>query len=214
VRENPVYLLMKKLVAIVLIFTSTISYCSAQACELHASAEERNSIVKLDWNMVNSTGKTTYILFRSTDGKNWTPVVTDKILRKYSGEDIFDYEDKFTYRGKIYYLLNILDASNNAIAVSKIITVNNEQGKGKGSWVIYPNPVHDVLTLAFKGDGYIKGVVNVQIQNASGKIVTKFRSASINRTIQIPVDNLTNGFYVVQVTVMDEVMMTQKFIKE
>jgi Secretion system C-terminal sorting domain len=203
---------MKKFLPLPLILVALSFNSPAQVCELHAALEIRTSIVKLDWNMVNNPGKTTYILLRSSDGRNWSQVVTDRISRKYSDEDIFDYEDKSFIRSKIFYRLKIIDAGYNAVAFSNIVTINTESEKG--SWVIYPNPVKDILTLSFKGDGYIKGVINVQVQNVTGKTVIKFRAASINRNLQIPVSNLPAGFYVVQVTVMNEVMMNQKFIKE
>jgi hypothetical protein len=184
---------------------------SAQVCELHAEKDIRTSVVKLDWNMVTTPAKTTYILLRSTDGKHWSEVVTDRIMRKYTAEDIFDYEDKVFARGKIFYRLRIVDASYNTVIFSNMVTV--EPVTDRGGWIIYPNPVHDILTISFKGDGYIKGVINALVQNAAGKIVTRFRASSLSRTLQIPVDNLPPGFYIVQVVVQNEVMMNQKFIK-
>jgi len=162
--------------------------------------------------MVNNSGKSTYILLRSRDGKSWSPVVTDRILRKYSADDIFDYEDKSFAAGKLFYILRIVDPAGNTVAFSNMVSINTASEKGK--WVLYPNPVHEVLSLSFKGDGFIKGVINVAVQNAAGKTVIKFRAASINRNLQIPVNNLPAGFYVVQVTVENEVMMNEKFIKE
>ena len=184
---------------------------SAQVCELHAEKEIRSSVVKLDWNMVTTPGKTTYILLRSTDGKHWSEVVTDRIMRKYTAEDIFDYEDKVFTRGKIFYRLRIVDASYNTVIFSNMVTI--DPVTDRGGWVIYPNPVHDILTISYRGQGYIKGVINALVKNAAGKIVTRFRASSLSRTLQIPVDNLPPGFYIVQVVVQNEVMMNQKFIK-
>ena len=80
--------------------------------------------------------------------------------------------------------------------------------------MIYPNPVTDILKLAYKGHGDLKGVVFVQIQDATGKVVIKFRSGSMYKLIQIPVSNLQRGLYSIQLTVLDELMMSQKFIKQ
>ena len=205
---------MKKFLSLVFIMGVLCPDSPAQVCELHAELELRTSIVRLDWNMVDNPGKTTYVLLRSRDGKNWSEIVTDKIFRKYSTEDIFDYEDKSLIRGKFFYRLVVLDPQYNPVAFSNMVTINTNTGSEKGVWVIYPNPVQDVLMLSFKGDGYIKGVINVQVQNVSGKTVIQFRAASVNRNLQIPVSNLPPGFYVVRVTVMNEVMMNQKFIKQ
>jgi len=202
---------MKLFLPVAFILVTTSLNLSAQVCELHGEQDIRSSVVKLDWNMVTAPGKTTYILLRSTDGRHWSEIVTDRIMRKYTAEDIFDYEDKALTRGQVFYRLRIVDANYNTVAFSNMVTItpNTE----KGGWIIYPNPVHDILTISFKGDGYIKGVINALIQNSSGKIVTKFRASSLSRTLQIPVDNLPAGFYVVQVVVQNEVLMNQKFIK-
>jgi hypothetical protein len=201
---------MKKLFVLLLILTAKINL-SAQVCRLNAEQDIITSVVKLDWNMVNHPGKTSYVLLRSLNGRNWSEIVTDRIFRKYSDEDIFDYEDKSATHGNFFYRLRIIDASDNTVTFSNMVTIN--PSAEKGGWVLYPNPVHDILTLSFKGKGYIKGVINAQVQNADGKIVKRFRAASISRILQIPVDNLPSGFYIVQVIVENEIALTQKFIK-
>jgi hypothetical protein len=54
----------------------------------------------------------------------------------------------------------------------------------------------------------------VQIQDATGKVVIKFRSGSMYKNIEIPISNLKRGPYFILVTVMNEVMMNQRFIKQ
>ena len=70
-----------------------------------------------------------------------------------------------------------------------------------------------MLTLSYKGTDSIKGVVNVQIIDVTGKTVVKFRSGSMYKTIQIPVSNLRKGMYIIQVSVLNELAMNQKFLK-
>ncbi|MEP6615845.1 MAG: T9SS type A sorting domain-containing protein [Ginsengibacter sp.] len=194
------------------IFTTLSGSICAQGSELHAERGTRTSIVKLDWNMVNSPGKTTYVLLRSRDGKNWSEAVTDRIFRKYSADDIFDYEDKPSANGILFYILRIVDVAYNTVSFSNMVTIIT--AAEKGSWVLYPNPVNDILMISFKGSGSIRGVINVFVQNSDGKTVIKFRSASVNRVLQIPVGNLPPGFYVAQISVENVMMMNQKFIKE
>lgn len=94
------------------------------------------------------------------------------------------------------------------------IPVNQTTTSGSNSWIIYPNPATDILKLAYKGSAELKGVVNVQIQDASGKVVIKFRSGSMYKNIEIPISNLRRGAYFIQVSVMNELMMNQRFIKQ
>lgn len=184
----------------------------AQLCRLKARYDERTSRVILDWNMSNNTSKTTYILLRSTDAKEWTEIVTDKKLQIYTQIDVFDYEDKVKRDQKYFYRLKIIDANNKTIALSNIVTVSAEAGKS--SWIMYPNPVKDILHLVHEGNNIIKGVINVTMQDFAGKIVIRFRAASINRKLEIPVSQLHKGIYIVQISVMNEIFMNQQLVKQ
>ena len=191
--------------------------------------------------MINTNIRTSYLLLRSADGKSWTEAAKDRMLRNYSDDDIYFFNDRNFLPGKNYYRIKIADGDNNTISLSPIVVVNtkgtaynttpkyiqnqttgvqkttskiNIEPQGNSSWVIYPNPVTDILKLAYKGHGDLKGVVFVQIQDATGKVVIKFRSGSMYKLIQIPVSNLQRGLYSIQLTVLDELMMSQKFIKQ
>ena len=191
--------------------------------------------------MINTNIRTSYLLLRSADGKSWTEAAKDRMLRNYTEDDIYFFNDRNFLPGKNYYRIKIADGDNNTISLSPIVVVNtkgtaynttpkstqsqstgvqkttskiNIEPQGNSSWVIYPNPVTDILKLAYKGHGDLKGVVFVQIQDATGKVVIKFRSGSMYKLIQIPVSNLQRGLYSIQLTVLDELMMSQKFIKQ
>jgi hypothetical protein len=81
------------------------------------------------------------------------------------------------------------------------------------NWVMYPVPVGEVLTLQYKGSEKITGVINILIRNMYGKILTRVRSASLNKIITIPVGNLGKGIYNISIIVEDEVIWNQQFVK-
>lgn len=231
---------MKKFLVFILVFLCI--YCNVfSQVKLTAIYDFNNSAVKLNWNMINTNIRTGYLLLRSADGKSWTEAAKDRMLRNYSDDDIYFFNDRNFLPGKNYYRIKIADGDNNTISLSPIVVVNtkgtaynttpkyiqnqttgvqkttskiNIEPQGNSSWVIYPNPVTDILKLAYKGHGDLKGVVFVQIQDATGKVVIKFRSGSMYKLIQIPVSNLQRGLYSIQLTVLDELMMSQKFIKQ
>ena len=99
-------------------------------------------------------------------------------------------------------------AQNGAIQYSNTAIV----GTGS-SWVIYPVPVGDMLTLQYKGNAKISGIVNVFIQNIYGKILIRIRSASINTIIRIPVANLGKGVYDIRIVLEGDVVWQQRFVK-
>lgn len=194
---------------LVLAYSST---SVAQLCRLNAQYEERTSRVFLDWNMISHLSKTTYILLKSSDAKTWTPVVTDRFLRSYTEEDVFDYDDRVNRDQKYFYRLDIIDTNKRIIASSNIVTVSSEAGKI--SWEIYPNPVDNILHLVYEGNTIIKGVINVTVQDVTGKIVIRFRAASTNRKLEIPVSQLRRGTYTVQLLVMNETVLNRQFVKQ
>ncbi len=230
---------MKKILAFILIFLCI--YCNIfSQVKLTAIYDFNNSAVKLNWNMINTNIRTSYLLLRSSDGTTWSEAAKDRMLRNYTEDDIYFFNDRSFMPGKNYYRIKIADGDNNTISLSPIVIVNikgtahnttpnnkqiqttvmqkivpkiNTEPQVNSSWVIYPNPVTDILNLAYKGHGDLKGVVLVQIEDATGKVVIKFRSGSMYKLIQIPVSNLQRGIYSIQLTVLDELMMSQKFIK-
>jgi hypothetical protein len=198
-----------------LVFYLLQLYCPAalsQTSKLNGQYEESTSRVVLDWNMVKHPTKTTYTLLKSADGKNWTEIVTDKYLRNYSEEDLFDYDDRAARNKKYYYQVKITDASKKVIALSNIVAINTEADKR--TWVIYPNPVNDFLNLVYEGNNIIEGVINVLVQDMAGKIVIRFRAASIYKKLNIPLSGLRKGVYIVKVSVMNEIMLNQQFVKQ
>jgi hypothetical protein len=233
---------MKKIFLIILLFSGIICRAFSQPVKLTAIYDYNNSAVKLNWNMINSNVRTSYLLLRSSDGITWTEAAKDRMLRKYTEDDIYFFNDRYFSAGKNYYRLKITDGSNNTIALSTIVTVNtkgtlpvagnypsntqrqtgkqtvtpkvNTEPLSNDKWIIYPNPATDLLKLTYKGQGELKGVVNVQIQDVTGKVVIKFRSGSMYKTISIPISNLQRGAYFIQVTVLNELMMNQKFVKQ
>ena len=184
----------------------------AQLCTLNANYDPHAYKVFLYWNMINSAGKTTYILSKSDDKKNWSQIVTDKIFKEYTVEDTFDYADKINSDKEYYYRLKIINTNQEIVTYSNIIAVNNTTEKS--IWEIYPNPVNDILHLVCKGSSIIKGVVNVLIYDVTGKIVIRFRSASIYRSLQIPVSQLRNGIFAVEISILDETVLKKQFIKQ
>jgi len=194
-----------------------------QSVKLEASFDKQSSTIELTWNMVSHSARTGYVLIKSTDGKTWTEAARDKMLKNYSEKDIYSYNDRlFTEGGKASYRIKIFDEENNTVALSSIVTVTPKAPSlvprsaipTSSSWAVYPNPVSDVLNLACKGTERVKGIINVEVTDMTGKPVKKFRAASTNRSLQIPVENLRKGIYAVVVTIENQVVLSDKFMKQ
>ena len=196
---------------------------SFQTVNLKGSFNQLSASIRLNWNMIKTSYRTGYILLKSSDGKSWYEAVQDKTLRDYSEKDIYNFDDKlFTPDSKNYYRIRIFDSENNTVAVSPIViiipntpsVIRASVNETYSKWRIFPNPVSDVLSLSCKENEPVKGVINVKVTDVTGKIVKQFRAASINRSLAIPVNNLRKGMYAVQVSIQDELVLSDKFIKE
>jgi hypothetical protein len=220
---------MKKSLSLLLLFLWLVAptfLCATafpQSVKLEANFDRQSSTIELKWNMINHGGRTGYSLIKSEDGKMWSEVAKDQMPRNYSQKDIYTYNDRlFNSGNKTWYRVRIFDEDNNTVVLSPIVTVVPKEASlvpassiaPVSSWAIYPNPVSDVLNLACKGNERVKGVINVTVTDMTGKPVKKFRGASTNRAVQIPVENLKRGVYVAVVTIEERVVMSERFVKE
>ena len=156
-----------------------------------------------------SPGIKTYTIQRSLDNFNWADIALQGIGRG-AGNKSFYFEDKKPATGENYYRLKIVSTTGKTeYSLSIMVIIGSPQNK----WVMYPVPVKDLLTLEYRGAEKIKGVINVFIQQSSGKILTRIRSASLNRIIKIPVDNLIKGIYDVRIIIDGEITWNQRFVK-
>ena len=225
---------MKKLSFLFII--SSLFFCIKTSAEIRliALTDEGNPTVTLQWNMINYPGTTAYILFKSVDGVIWQTAAANPVFRNYTASTILAYRDNFSDEQQLYYRVKVYDTNENIVEISntakvknpkniqyserssneKIITTEKPVTGKSGIWQIVPNPVHDMLNLIYRRNEIIKGVINVVIQDATGKAVIRFRAASNNKQLHVPVSNLHAGIYFIKINVISEVQMNDKFVKQ
>ena len=226
---------MKRLSFLIFISYCLAAYKSSAEIRLIALTNAGSPTVTLQWNMVNYPGNTSYILFRSIDGVVWSPAAANPVFRNYTASTTLAYRDKFVNEQQLYYRVKVYDTNENIVEISNTAIVNNPKtnptrrrailkrsptisttltGNSSNAWQIVPNPVDDMLNLIYRRSDVIKGVINVVIQDASGKIVIRFRAASNNKQLHIPVSNLHAGVYFIKINVGADVQLNDKFIKQ
>jgi hypothetical protein len=205
------------------------------AIRLIALTNAGNPIVTLQWNMVNYPGSTAYILFKSIDGVVWNTAAANPVFRNYTASTMLAYRDNFSDEQKLYYRVKVYDTNENIVEISNTAVIANPTGSrptekpfrkrntipgepitgSRGNaWQIVPNPVHDMLNLIYRRNEIIKGVINIVVQDVTGKIVIRFRAASNNKQLRIPVSNLHDGIYFIKINVVNDVQLNSKFIKQ
>ncbi len=226
---------MKKLPVFIFLFFLFICVQNKAAVILTAIAEAGNNSISLRWNMTNYYGTTAYVLLKSADGVTWQVTAANPVFRNYTSSTILAYHDKFSNERKLLYRVRIYDIDDKTVALSNTAVVANPTFSypvekpqatikiyskpapveaNRNAWQLYPNPVHDMLNLVYRGKDIIKGVINVIVQDATGKAIIQFRSASKNKQLSIPVSNLRSGFYFIRINVLNEIQMNEKFVKQ
>jgi hypothetical protein len=151
----------------------------------------------------------TYIIQRSQDNSSWADIALQGILQNAETRSFY-FEDKHPPAGENYYRLKCI--SNNG-EIEYSLPVMIIIASPKASWIMYPVPVTDLLTLDYRGAEPIKGVINIFIFQSSGRVLTKLRCSSLNKVIQIPVSNLGKGIYDIRIIIEGDIVWNQRFIK-
>jgi hypothetical protein len=145
-----------------------------------------------------------FVVERSTDGKNFTAVGTVAAAGNYAGAKSYTYTDANAQTGANYYRLKMIDIDGQ-FTYSPVKTVNFD-GSVVSNVYVAPN----VTT----GQFYVKGIignVSVQITDMSGKIVAKY--SSMDQSAVLDISPFAKGVYVVQVIQNGKLLGNYKVMK-
>jgi len=199
---------MKIIITILCLFLQATSIADILSPNLTAQYDANRKTVFLKWQHKDPRF-TAYVLQRSDDNKNWSDiyVLTAGNFKKKKQEK---FADKSAGTTKNFYRLRMFtDPQSFEYSPSILVII----GSRTNNWVLYPVPVKDVLNLQYNGSEPIRGVVGVIIQNMNGYVLIRKRYSSLNRTIQVPVDNLGKGIYDIRIVVNNAVVWNQRFAK-
>jgi len=176
--------------------------------EFSAVYNSRKNAVVIKWQHTSADIKT-YVIQQSSGNKIWTDIALQDVDRPAETRPFY-FEHKKIEVGENHYRLKVILVDGRTDYSQDVLVII---AAADHSWVMYPVPVTDLLTLDYRGTETIKGVINVLIQQPTGRVFTKLRCASLSRQIKIPVDNLPKGIYDIRILVQDEVIWDQRFVK-
>ena len=199
---------MKCFVTFLLFFSVNFTKAQIISPGLTAVYEDQRQSVKLKWNH-NDKRVVSYTLQKSANNTAWLTLHQIPVMKPEQYKFI-NYSDETPGDGKNYYRLQARLQDGTITATASIMVI---MGKPGNSWLLYPIPVKDFLTLQYNGNALIPGVIAVIIQNSGGRIFHQLRFASSTRLIRIPVTNLGKGIYDVRILIGNTVVWNQRFIK-
>lgn len=200
--------MIKTFLIVVLLTFQYHCFSASTAPEFTAVFDSKKNVVLIKWQHKQADIKT-YAIQRSMDNTTWFDIALQNV-NPNSAPNSFYFEDKKPSVGENYYRLKCISSNGKTEYSLSIMVIT---GSLLSSWVMYPVPVKDLLTLEYRGSESIKGVINVFIQQSSGRIITRLRNSSLNKIIKIPVDNLGKGIYDIRIIVQGEIVWNQRFIK-
>ncbi len=197
--------MFKILPLLFLICLCCTGFSQHQSPAFTAVFDAKKNAVQVKW-MHGLPNIKTYTLQQSNNNKIWK----DIDIQSAAANRTFYYEDKKVTAGENYYRLKYIAVDGKTDFSNNIIVIIPATQSG---WIMYPVPVKDFLTLEYRGVESIKGVINVFIQQSSGRIIFRLRNSSLNKTIKIPVHNMGKGVYDVRIIVGGNLVWNQRFIK-
>lgn len=199
---------MKSIFVIAFVFIHNLCFSSIISSNLTASYDPKGMAVKLKWQNNDARIKA-FVLQKSSDNYKWTDL-TSISAASFSESKMEKYLDEHPDPNRNYYRLRmVIDANNEELSAPIMVM----PGQSASSWVMFPVPVTSILNLQYTGSDPIKGVITVLIQNSNGRVLKRFRSSSLTRTIEIPVSNMGKGIYDVKIMVGTDYVWNQRFIK-
>jgi carboxypeptidase T len=162
--------------------------------------------VELKWDAVTDHEHSYFVVERSTDQRNWSPIGRVEANQPYK------LNDRNPAKGSNYYRLKAVDI-NGVVQYSKVINIMYKTNMFTMSF--YPNPVETQLFLNVKTETPEK--LYIEINDLSGKKVyaQDVLSVSTGRTIQIDTRTLAAQMYIIKVVnSKNELLATEKFIKQ
>ena len=190
--------------AVQFILYSLSSFASSGDIPLSAYYDQSKKVVKLKWQPDQNLNQT-FIIQRSKNNLHW-----EEIGKVIASRNIESFTDLKPDPSANHYRLKIVNSNGSPVFTPSILVII---GNSANSWVMYPVPVGAVLNLKYTGSELITGALTITIQNSSGQILSRLRSSTTSRTIQVPVHNLGRGIYEVKIFVSNRLIWNQRFVK-
>ncbi|MCF0070239.1 Ig-like domain-containing protein [Dyadobacter sp. CY261] len=165
--------------------------CSLPVTLVDFIGSKTENTISLNWRTTEETNSDRFEIQRSTNGKNWAAIGTEKSHGESSSLISYKFVDQQPAQGNNYYRLKMVDLDK-TFAYSKIIKISFNDLVLKSEF--YPNPVSDVLYLKSTDWNQVK---SVEMHNMIGATVYK-SGETVSKTIDVK--NLAVGMYILTIT--------------
>lgn len=173
------------------------------------TASRSGKVNLLNWSTSQELNTSHFIVERSTNGTNYSPIAKVAATGNSSMVNNYSYTDIAPAKGINYYRLQVVDKDN----ASKFSLVRSIRNAGFSDISIYPNPVKNDLTVAINADNDSRG--QMVIRDISGKIVltSLITVTKGNNVVPVNTAHFSSGAYIININ-LDNDPVVLKFTKE
>ena len=157
-----------------------------------AIAQGRN--VKLKWEAASEINLDSYILERSTDGKDFVEIATIPSQGVSHGPS-YTYDDVELREQKYYYRLKQMDLSGD-FDYSQKVSVQLTPDQNSRKYTLYPNPNNGVFNIA--GSNSYEELM-LSIYDRTGRSIREIRKSVDGEIFQMDLSDLTQGVYTLRI---------------
>src|SRR5574343_12134 len=164
----------------------------------------------VSWQTASEHNSASFILERSTDGKEWEAITTLEAAGNSNSTIDYQFEDVTTLRFVGYYRLTQVDIDGKQKVYDPIYT---NCLKSENEVEIYPNPAQDDLTISLSTKESAK--VQIEFVNANGFMVSSESHdayAGVNH-FKHNVEQLLSGIYYVKIVANDSVTIKKIIVQ-
>lgn len=157
----------------------------------------------LSWNQESSQVSGWKVEYRKAEESEWMSLFVDDMYCHLAG---LEPDESYVARVAAHYEEQFSEYSNECTFVTEGVGISGYVLEGKVS--VYPNPVHDYLVISSEEGVRIS---RYALYSTDGKLL--YNSSVENSPMRVPVANLANGIYFLEI-VCEEGVVTKKIVKK
>lgn len=158
---------------------------------VYFTGKQNGKNVLLNWQVNKEINLAKYVVEKSIDGSDFTPISTIPAEASLNYSYIDDIE--YNMGSTVYYRLKKID-KNGIFNYSSVFKLSVS---GDKRITVFPNPVKNYLYITT--ENYFSKPINVMLTDALGRIMLHQSYISSNGQVCIPIQNISNGNYYLRI---------------